>query len=642
MTDHSNHSEPVPKTTPDLRSERVEKLKALFPDCVTEGRVDFDCLRAALGDLDALADDEAADASEAYTFTWAGKQEAFRTLQEPSAASLKPVPEDSVNWHGTRHLFIEGENLDVLKLLYKSYVGKVKMIYIDPPYNTGNDFIYRDDYREPRRTYMEKTGQMDAAGNLLKSNPESSGRYHSRWLSMMYPRLFLARQLLRADGVMFVSIDDHELHNLRMLMNEIFGETCFKNCIVFRRGIKNVQAQFDTVDSLTVGHEYVVMYARSPDTRFRKLEIPLDKPRPGGWNNHWRGTDRPTMRYELFGITPEYGQWRWSKERSLNAITNYERMLEDLGVNSDEVTSEQIDAWYENKTGNGENDVDLLRLSDKGKPEHYVPPSDTKLGSDLWTDLSPRGRTDLDALFDNKVFSNPKPVALIKRMLDFTTSSDSNDIVLDFFAGSCSTAHAVLEKNLEDNGNRQFIMVQYPEALTGDLPGTEFENIAEIGKERLRRAIRQLEVTQEGKSDIDLGFRVFTLAPSTFHRWRRPTENDLKGLEKQLVLFDSGLREKAEPENALYEIVLKLGYSLNAHIKLLELEQNRVYEVMEILDEDKVDESSILYICLEDEIYQTTVEGLPLDKDTTFVCRDTAVDDSQKINLSVQCLLKTI
>ena len=189
----------VTKTTPDIPSEQIEELKKLFPECVKEGKVDFDLLRATLGDADALSDEDA------YTFTWAGKEDAFRAIQTPSAASLKPAPDESVNWDETQHLFIEGENLEVLKLLYKSYFGKVKMIYIDPPYNTGNDFIYQDDYSQPRRTYLEKTGQMDAEGNLLTSNPETSGRYHSDWLSMMYPRLFLARQLLREDGVIFVS-----------------------------------------------------------------------------------------------------------------------------------------------------------------------------------------------------------------------------------------------------------------------------------------------------------------------------------------------------------------------------------------------------------------------------------------------------
>ena len=221
------------KTTPDIVAEQIEKLRRLFPEVITEGEggpcIDFDRLRATLGDLDALAE------NDAYSFTWAGKQEAFRAIQTPSAASLQPVPDESVAWETTRHLFIEGENLEVLKLLYKSYVGKVKMIYIDPPYNTGNDFIYRDDYREPLRAYLEKTGQVDAEGNVLTSNPETRGRFHSDWLTMMYPRLFLARQLLRDDGVIFVSIDDNEVHHLRLLMNEVFGEENFVATFVRRR-----------------------------------------------------------------------------------------------------------------------------------------------------------------------------------------------------------------------------------------------------------------------------------------------------------------------------------------------------------------------------------------------------------------------
>ena len=253
--------QPVTKTSPDPRSDQIIKLKQLFPECVKEGRVDFDLLRATLGDLDALADDDT------YTFSWAGKQEAFRALQEPSAASLQPVREESVNWDTTQHLFIEGENLEVLKLLYKAYFGKVKMIYIDPPYNTGNDFIYKDDYRQPLQTYLEKTGQIDAEGNVLTSNPETAGRYHSDWLNMMYPRLFLARQLLREDGVIFVSIDDNEVHHLRLLMNEIFGEENFFAMIIVQA---NKRGQ--TYKQISKTHEYLLLYTKNPDTDINELE----------------------------------------------------------------------------------------------------------------------------------------------------------------------------------------------------------------------------------------------------------------------------------------------------------------------------------------------------------------------------------
>jgi adenine-specific DNA-methyltransferase len=245
----------VPKTVPEVTQAQIERLKAIFPECVSEGKVDFARLRATLGRLDALAGDDT------YTFTWAGKREAFRAIQTPSGASLAPAPEEAVNWDETRHLFIEGENLEVLKLLYKSYFGRVKMIYIDPPYNTGNDFIYRDDYSEPRRAYLEKTGQMDAEGNVLTSNPETSGRYHSDWLTMMYPRLFLARQLLQEDGVIFVSIDDHEVHHLRLLMNEIFGEENFVTTVIWQK----VYAPKNTAKYFSEDHDYIVVYARDKE-----------------------------------------------------------------------------------------------------------------------------------------------------------------------------------------------------------------------------------------------------------------------------------------------------------------------------------------------------------------------------------------
>jgi adenine-specific DNA-methyltransferase len=344
------------------------------------------------------------------------------------------------------------------------------MIYIDPPYNTGGDFVYRDRF------------------------PAS----HADWLSMMLPRLLVARDLLRDDGAIFVSIDDHEAHHLRLVMDEVFGEGCFKNCIVFGRGVKSVQAQFESVGGLTVGHEYILMYAKSPTARFRKLEVPRDEAKPGTWNSHWRGTNRPTMRYELLGITPERGQWRWSRERSLAAAANYERLLRDVG--SAAVTAEQIDAWHLQERQRTRRRVDLLRLSATGRPEHYVPPTDTRLGSDLWTDISPRGSAELTAIFGASVFDNPKPVALLRRMLQFVTDAHTGDLVLDFFAGSCSTAHAVLEQNREDGGNRRFVMVQSPELLCPPRTledGTVLRTIADIGRERIRRVAAMGEAVVE-------------------------------------------------------------------------------------------------------------------------------------------------
>jgi len=361
------------------------------------------------------------------------------------------------------HLFIEGDNLEALKLLAPALAGRVRMIYIDPPYNTGQGFVYAD-------------RQSDA-----------------NWLTMMYPRLVLARDLLHHDGAIFVSIDDHEVHRLRIIMDEIFGPGCFRNCIIVARGIKSVQAQFTSVTALATGHEYVLVYARTPETRFPNLRVPRETRRPGTWNSHWRGTDRPTMRYPLFGITPSRGQWRWSRERSLAAAANYERMLAELGVTAEEVTQEQIDAWYLEQLARGRR-VDLLRLSASGKPEHYVPPADTRLASTLWTDLTSKGSRDLADLLGPGIFDNPKPVALVRRMLEWVTRPGAGDIVLDFFAGSCTTAQAVLELNAEDGGGRRFIVVQRPEPTPPDSPARRagYGTIAAIGRARIARVQEQL------------------------------------------------------------------------------------------------------------------------------------------------------
>lgn len=455
-------------------------LLQTFPEAFTTNQLDFQALSAALGQASGYK-------SKSHTFTWPDKDAVIHQILAPAQSSLTACLEESLDFDQTGNIFVEGENLEALKLLVEEYQGRISTIYIDPPYNTGNDFIFND-------------------------------RFHSAWLSMMSARLHLAHQLLSSEGLIFISIDDHEVHHLRMLMDEIFGETCFKNCIVLRRGIKSVQAQFETVGSLTVGHEYILLYARSATTRLKKYTVALDEPESGSWNNHWRGTDRPTMRYELFGIMPESGQWRWRKERSLKAIANYKRMLEEMNAAPGEVEQQQIDDWYWHECNSVGRKIDLLRLSVTGKPEHYVPPKDSKLGSDLWTDLTPRGSADLEALFGCKVFDNPKPVWLVKRILELATQPDREDLVLDFFAGSCTTAHAVLELNNEDGGNRRFICVQAPEPLDRTHPAGKnaaqlgLETIADIGKERMRRVIGRLKAGCPPRSgDTDLGFRVYKL-----------------------------------------------------------------------------------------------------------------------------------
>ncbi|GAB6269595.1 MAG: site-specific DNA-methyltransferase [Smithella sp.] len=563
----------------NITEEKINQLKEILPEAFTENKIDWEKLKAALGD-------DIEFKNERYVLNWAGKSDAFRALQTPSTDTLVPCKDESVNFDATGNIFIEGENLEVLKVLQKSYFGKIKMIYIDPPYNTGNDtFIYPDRFSESKDEYLNRIGDKDETGlmtreGLFRKNSKDSGHYHSNWLSMMYPRLFLARNLLRDDGVIFVSIDDNEVHNLRLLMNEVFGEENFRNAIVIKRGAKSVQMQFETVDKLGSGYETVLMYTKNANFRFQRVEKKLDEKKTGSWNNHWRGTDRPTMRYELFGIIPESGQWRWSRERSLKAIDNYNLLIKGLAKDEDEnkITQEDIDKWYVEKVNENGEEQDLLRLSKNGKPEHYISPSETTLANDVWFDIPPNSTSILKSLFNFKVFDNPKPLELIKRAMEFFTLED--DIILDFFAGSCTTAHAVLALNKEDAstssaraGNRKFICVQLPEKCdeNSDAFKAGYKTIAEIGKERIRRVIKKMQEEQDGKLDLDgngdqdLGFKVFKLKESNFKIWRTNIETE-EELIAQMQQHLEPLDEHAKIEDVLYELLIKAGVPLTAKI----------------------------------------------------------------------------
>ena len=354
--------------SPNLTDGNITRIRELFPGCVTEikdegGKMkDGNTLRYAI-DFDLLRQELSGHIvegpQERYHLNWPGKREALLTANAPIAKTLRPCREESVDFDTTKNLFIEGDNLDALKLLQETYLGKVKMIYIDPPYNTGNDFIYEDDFAENTDEFLLRSNQKDEEGNRLVANTESNGRFHSDWLSMMYPRLKLAKKLLSDDGVIFISIGDEELSCLKQVCNEVFGEANYRNTIAIKRGAKSVQAQFDTWDKLGTAFEYILLYSKQSMFRFPKMERELYDFKSGTWNNHWRGTDRPTMRYEIFGIIPESGQWRWSKERSFIAIKNYQRLLSDVGKNEQNLTQEDIDNWYSTQN----QDTDLLRLS---------------------------------------------------------------------------------------------------------------------------------------------------------------------------------------------------------------------------------------------------------------------------------------
>ena len=572
----------------------MEALKGVAPEVVSESGVDLEKLAILIGE-----DKNLSDKLERYNFTWPDKRKAIKSALIPSSGTLRPAPKESVNWDNTKNLYIEGDNLEVLKLLQKSYFGKIKMIYIDPPYNTGKEFVYPDDYADNIQNYLELTGQINESGRRITTNTETSGRYHTNWLNMMYPRLKLARNLLRDDGVIFISIDDHEVSNLRKICDEIFGEENFRNQIVVRRGAKSVQAQFETWDKLGQDTEYILFYTKNSEFRFPKQYKKLGNIKTGTWNNHWRGTDRPTMRYSIFGIIPQKGQWRWSEMRSLIAIKNYEKLLSDLGESPESITQEKIDAYYTKLPEK----IDLLRLSKAGKPEHYVPPSDETLLNTSWYDLLVGSSNEISDLFETKVFDTSKLTSIVIRMLGFC---DKDSIILDFFSGSATTAHAVMELNKEDGGNRQFIMVQLPEPCGKDTEAFKagYKNICEIGKERIRRVIKKIEAeyaesekSTQGELDLgapakqkpDLGFKVFKLDTSNFIPWDSNPDNlSEESLQRSL----SNIKLDRSQQDLLYELFLKLGVTLNTPYQKVELAGKYMYDIG----------YGSIYACLDDDL----------------------------------------
>ena len=473
--------------SPDMTAQNIDRIAALFPNCVTEmldeerstpekkvykRAVNFELLKQMLSP-------DVVDGDEAYEFTWVGKKAAIVEANKPIRKTLRPYVAESKDWDTTENLYIEGDNLEVLKLLQESYLGKVKMIYIDPPYNTGNDFIYADDFMRSQKEENAQMGMYDEDENRLFKNTDTNGRFHSDWCSMIYSRLLLARNLLTEDGFIFISVDENEFENMTKISSEVFGRSNLRNCIAVRRGIKNVQAQFDTLSSLSQGHEYILLFSKRTDSRLPKLFSVFDEKKKGKWDTFWRGTDRPTMRYELFGKCPEKGQWRWEQGRTKQAIKNYEVYLSNY---SKEMS---IDDYYSYVLTSSGAKTDFVRLNDEGTIQYYVPPQEGKLLSDNWMDIMMTGTYT--------VFDTEKSLDIMNRIVGWITKEE--DIILDFFSGSATTAHAVMQLNYEDKGHRKFIMVQLPEACDAKSEAYRagYKNICEIGKERIRRAGAEIQ-----------------------------------------------------------------------------------------------------------------------------------------------------
>lgn len=598
--------------SPDMTQEHIARIRELFPNCVTEARgkdgslrlsVDFDLLRQE------LSGSIVEGPQERYHLDWPGKREAMLAANAPIAKALRPCREESVDFDTTKNLFIEGDNLDALKLLQETYLGKVKMIYIDPPYNTGNDFIYNDDFAETSEAYLSRSNQKDEAGNRLVANPDSNGRFHSDWLSMMYPRLKLARNLLADDGFIFISIDSNEINNICLLMNEIFGSQCLKNIISVRRGIKNVQAQFKELSSLALGHEYILLYSKNIDTKLKKLFLKNGNGRLGKWDTFWRGTDRPTMRYELFGQTPVTGQWRWEYKRTKQAIDNY-----TIYVNN-KSKSLSLDEWYIDTLSSQNIKLDFVRKNKDGVIQYYVPPTDGKLLSDNWMDISLSGNTVNE-------FSTEKNIELLERIVRWLSST--NDIILDFFAGSSTTAHAVMQLNAEDGGNRRFIMVQLPEACDAQSEAAKagYSTIAEISKERIRRAGKKiLEGDCHEGWNRDVGFRVLKVDTSNMADVFYTPD----ALQQNLLdLTTDNIKSGRTPEDLLFQVLLDWGVELTLPIRKESLQGKTVFFV----------DDNALVACFDRGIDEALVRELAACAPLRVVFRDNGfVSDAVKINV---------
>ncbi|MFD2522237.1 site-specific DNA-methyltransferase [Emticicia soli] len=545
----------------DIAEDKIQQLKNLFPEVFKEAKIDFKQLRAILGDF------VATPTEERYGISWAGKYEAFKEIQKQTYATLSPIDPKDENWNNSENIFIEGENLEVLRILQKSYYGKVKMIYIDPPYNTGNDtFVYPDDFTERQTEYRQRAGITNDSGflnkqDLIKKNTKENGHFHSAWLSMMYPRLYLAKNLLKEDGVIFISIDDNEQTNLKLLMDEIFGGENFITNIIWE---KNFSPKNDS-KYLSENHDFILIYCKNKEM-WRPSLLPRSDEANARYSNpdndergNWTSGDLSVKTYSEYYdysiitpsgriVNPPKGScWRISKEK-------FSELIKDNRI------------WFGDK---GENTPRLKRFLSEVK-DGITPLTiwkRTEVG-----DNQDAKREIREIFNDVSYFDTPKPTRLIKRILQISTNKDDNHIILDFFAGSCTTAHAVLELNKEDGGNRKFICVQMPEKLEEKSEAYQagYRNIADIGKARIEKVIENIRNANNITPDFDsskqdFGFRSFQLQHSNFRQW----QTDLKDkgqILNQLEVFTNPILDNATLENMLIELVLKSGFPLTTTI----------------------------------------------------------------------------
>jgi adenine-specific DNA-methyltransferase len=593
----------------DIARQQKEKLRQLFPEVFTEAGIDFDRLKQTLGKS---IDTE----KERYSMTWPGKSECFQLIQNPSIGTLKPVRDESVNFDNSENLFIEGDNLEVLKLLQKSYYGKIKMIYIDPPYNTGNDFIYPDDFKENLSTYLQYTGQVDTEGRKFSTNTDTEGRFHSKWLNMMYPRLFLAKNLLRDDGVIFISIDDNEVCNLRKICDEIFGEENFVAVLLKK---SKIGGGSDT-KYIIKEHEYIICYSKNisrlpemfvkHDREYLKRYKEEDENGKYFWDTFARPGLKNPINYDI--VAPDgsviNGDWIRSKNR-------FERDLEKGEIR------------FVKKNGGDWSVQFKQRLNIEGRKPR-------SLSSDFGGTIE--GKNEIRELLKNeRIFLYPKSSKLLKYLINIINDRDA--FILDFFAGSATTAHAVLDLNKEDGGNRKFIMVQLPEKCDekSEAYKAGFKTIADIGKERIRRVIAKIKQENSQslfKKQLDLGFKSFKLDSSNFKIWN--TEGISTGqeaLEKQLELHINHINPDSSQEDILFEILLKAGYQLSDKVKKIELAGKNVYSVNE----------GVMLICLEKELTKEVIKAMADRKPGRVICLDQGFTNNDQLKTNAVQIMKS-
>lgn len=653
---------PISKFRPTFTftQDRLEQLKAIAPEAFADGKINWESLQQALGEF---LEDENQDA-EHFGLFWPGKREARRLATMPSKGTLVPALGEGINEDSTGNIFIEGENLEVLKLLQKSYAGRIKMIYIDPPYNIRDDRIYKDDYEEPLEEYLRKAGQADENDKLLTTNTQAGGRFHSNWLNMIYPRLRLARVFLHDEGVIFVSIDENEFSHLKLIMNEIFGEENFIASCVWEGALKN-DSKF-----VSISHDYILCYAKNFDRvkennklwRIKKSGIEeiydqtttlreqhgsdyeaiseglknwfndLPKNSPSWKHRHYNWVDEKGI-YFAGDISAESGRKRDPYD-VFHPVTGRACKRPARGWPK----KETLHQWIQEKKvhwGVDENSVPKLK--------RYLEETEGQvLGSVIYKDR--RGaRQELSKLMGGDCFENPKDVDVLAMLIDAVTGF--NDTILDFFSGSCTSSEAVFRLNREIGGNRRFIMVQLPESIPEDSPARKagYDTIAEIGKERIRRVIAKMKKEANGISQAkrempeDLGFKVFKLTRSNFKAWEDYEGENPEELEKLFDQAETPLIENWKEHDLLTEIILQQGFPLDSRITpQAEFKQNKIQIVESTFCAHR------LFVCLDGKIKEDTIKRLELRSEDIFVCLDSALTDQAKMRLSDACNLKII